>query len=268
MSNMLKAVGGASALAVSGVLLLSLSGCNFETLTAPLKPESKSQAAAIAVVNGVSLTDRDVMPLIAAGLDRANAIDRVINRAVAAGLAKQQYANEVQAAMSSAELEVASSVYVTRKLEELLKQVSDADIESRYQASMKDADFNGYQLSFALYPSDEAARQGRADAQQGKADALQLYQPLASDKDGRALWVFRNDVPYNLGVFVAKMKEGEFTDPVVVRNGFVVLHLLKIKANAKPTLAEVKEQLRRAIADERLAQLLADARKAAQVSLN
>lgn len=252
------------------VASLSLSACDRLSEALPSKSSAKAAAAlhqALATVDGTVITDRDIAPLLASGLDRANAIDRAINRVVAAHLAKKQYATELDATMQAVASEVGANVFASSKMAELAKQVTDADIEARYKAYVKDADFNGYQLLFALYPSEDEARAGRAGAMARNADALKLYQSLAADKEGKPLFVGRGDVPYNLGVFIAKLKEGEFTEPVLVRNGYVVVQVKQVKTNPKPALEVLKEPLRKAIADEKMAALLADARKNAQVSL-
>lgn len=250
-------------------VVLSLSACDRLSEALPAKTSAKAAAPrqTLATVDGTVITDRDIAPLLAAGLDKANAVDRAINRAVAAHLAKKQYAAELDAMMQAVSAEVGANVFASNKMAELVKQVTDADVEARYKAYVKDADFNGYQLLFALYASEEEARAGRSGAMARSADALKLYQPLAADKDGKPLFVGRGDVPYNLGVFVAKLKEGEFTEPVLVRNGYVVVQVKQVKTNPKPALEALKEPLRKAIADEKMAALLAEARKNAQVSL-
>lgn len=251
-------------------LAVSLSACNKDEkpagATAAAGAELKAPVV-VATVDGTQITDRDLMPLIQGGMDRANATDRAINRAIAANLAKKSYAKEVEATLKAAETEIAANVYAANRMNELLKSVTDADIEQRYNANIKDADFNGYQIMFAMYGTEDDARAGRADAVAGKADALKAFQPVAADKDGKPAFIGRSDIPYNLGVFVAKLKEGEFTEPAVVRNGVIVLQAKKIKANAKPSLDSVKEILRRTLADERLARELSEARQAATVTL-
>lgn len=241
-------------------------------LRADLMPAGKHAATSapgvvLATVNGVSVTDVMIEPLRAAGLDKANAVDRAINRVVAAEEGRKLYRPKVDEVMRGLELEAASSVYAQQQMEGLLKQITDADIQQRYDTLFKDVDFNGYQLYFAMFPSEEEAKAARAEAQAGKADAIALFKPVATDADGNAGFVARSEVPYNLGVFVAKLKEGGYTEPALVRNGVIVLHAKHIKQNTKPTLMSVRDMVRRTIADERLASQLAELRKKATISL-
>lgn len=259
------------AVAVGGAGIFALSGKNgvpgLNAKEASSQVDADKGNTVLATVNGNPIVERDVAPLVASGLDKANALDRLINREVAATLGKQSYAQDVDVARRSAERDLAANIYATKKMQELLKAVSDKEVEQRYNTLVKDADFNGYKLTFALFPSDAEAKAATAAYKAGKAETVALFKPVITGANGDALFVSRNDVPYNLGVFVAKLKQGEFTEPALVRNGYIVLYAQEIKSNPKPTLESAKESLRAAIADERLAKLLADARKSASVNL-
>lgn len=255
---------GLVTLVMAGALMSTACNTDWFGKAAPAAAAAPSE---VATVNGVPITERDIAPLLATGLDRVHAVDRAINRVLAANLGSQQYSDEVRAAVKQAETEIAASVFASKRLAELLPAVTDADIEQRYQSSLKDADFNGYQLMFALYATEEDAKAGRAGALASKPEALKNFQPVFADKEGKPLFAARTDVPYNLGVFVAKLKEGEFTEPALVRNGYIVIQAKQIKVNPKPTLESAKEGLRRAIADERLVKQLTDQRAQATISV-
>ncbi len=263
-----------AAFVAAAAAALALTACKFDlSVQAPAQAASnpaaakKDSNAVLATVNGNDITELDIAALVANGLDKANAVDRAINREVAASLGRRDYGSDVKNAAAVAERDVAANIYATSEMQKLLKAVTDEEIKHRYDTAVKDADFNGYRLVFGLFPSPEEAKQAVALAKDGKADALKSFQPVVAGKNGEAMFISRNDVPYNLGVFVAKLKEGEFTEPALVRNGYIVLQAREIKANQKPTLDAVKESLRAAIADEKLAKNLAEARKAASVSL-
>jgi len=219
------------------------------------------------VVNGKTITEMDVAPMLAGGLDKANAVDRAINREIAASMARRQYASEVATALAATERELAASIYASKELKKLLERVTDEDIKYRYDTLVNDADFNGYKLTFAVFGAADDARTAIEQAKAGKPEATKLFLPVSTGKNGVAQFISRNEVPYNLGVFVSKLKEGEFTEPSLVRNGYIVLRALEIKKNQKPTLESVKESLRSAIAEEQLTKRLTEQRKAASVSL-
>lgn len=262
--------GGLVAAIALGVAFACLSlGTN--VLDNPGNSGSDKKAASditLATVNGHDITERDLQPLLASGLDRANAVDRLINRQVAATLGQKEYGKDVSAAIDAAERDIAANIYANLKMKELLSGVTESDIQQRYTAVVKDADFNAYKLTFALFPTPEEANAAKAAYKAGKPEVIALFKPVVADAKGGAMFISRNDVPYNLGVFVAKLKQGEFTEPALVRNGNIVLYAQDVKTNPKPELATVKESLRTAIADERLAKLLSDARKAALVALH
>lgn len=257
-------IGGAGVYALGG-FNSGLAGVSLKETTA--QADADKGNTVLATVNGNPIVEREVAPLIASGMDKANALDRLINREIAASLGKQSYAKDVDVARRAAERDLAANIYATKKMQELLKEVSDKDVEQRYNTLVKDADFNGYKLTFALFPSEAEAKAATAAYKTGKSEVVAQFKPVVTGANGDALFISRNDVPYNLGVFVAKLKQGEFTEPALVRNGYIVLHAQEIKNNPKPALESAKESLRAAIADERLAKLLADARKSASVNL-
>lgn len=255
---------------------LALSACNLDSILgkATATPGDKAETAVkansnavLASVNGINITEMDIAAMVSGGLDKANAVDRAINREVAASMARRDYNDDVKNAVAAAEREIAANIYATKQMKKQLDGISEDDIKHRYDTLVKDADFNGYKLVFALFASAEDAKTAVEQAKAGKGDALKVFQPVVAGKSGETLFISRNDVPYNLGVFVAKLKEGEFTEPALVRNGYIVLQAKEIKSNPKPALDAVKDSLRASIADERLAKSLAEARKSASVSL-
>lgn len=261
-------VGRSKALVALGVTALVVSACNLDFMAkSPAGPKAVAPTAAVALVNGRAITEQDVASLVAAGMDKASAVDRVINREVAAVLARQSYGEEVRTALTGTEREIAANVYARQERQKILQELTDEELQHRYDILVKDADFNSYKLVFALFASVEDAQKGVELAKAGNADAIKAFQPVVPGKNGDAEFIMRKDVPYNMGVFVAKLKAGDYTAPGLVRNGYIVLQAREIKSNDKPTLESLKESLKSAIADERLVQRLAQARKASTVIL-
>lgn len=256
---------------LGAVLLVALAaaGCNLELpFTASPDAEASATGVLIAQVNGEPLYDKDLAPLMAQGLDRANAIERAINRMVAAGLAQKHYAAQTQAAMRTAGVEVAATVFANHKGAELLKEISAADIQARYAAVIKDADFTTYRLEYGLFATETEAREAaQARAAGQSAESAKAFRPLRANSQDDRGFVLRSEVPYNLGALVAQLKPGGFTAPVVVRDGILVLRLLETRVNPKPDLAALDGALRQAIVDERLGKLLADARKQSEIQM-
>lgn len=255
---------GLTAASVIGVVAMR----DTEVFGKPEAPQAKvNLSAAVATVNGRVLTERQLQPLMMSGLDRANAIDRLINRAVAHGLAVREFDKEAEEAQQAAILETTANLYAVRKSEQLQNALTDDELKKRYDQVVKDADFNSYQINYAVFGDDASAAEARAGAIKGNSDSLKLFKPLAMDGSGKPAMIGRNDVPYGMGVLVGKMAEGEFSEPRVVRTGVIVLQLKKVKTNPKPEFEFLKPALKQAIADERLAEILKDARAKAQVSI-
>lgn len=254
-------------LASVAVVTLSLSACNLDALTNAVSPPSSAPAATavVATVNGRPILEQDVAGLVAGGMDKAAAVDRVVNREIAASLARRDYGTEVHNAVSMVEREIAANVYARQERQKILDSLTEEELQHRYDTLVKDADFSGYKLVFALFASAEDAQKAVELAKAGNADALKAFQPVVADKKGEASFISRKEVPYNLGVMVAKLKAGEFTAPALVRNGYIVLQAKEVKTNEKPSLESLKDSLRSAIADERLVQNLANARNSSKV---
>lgn len=244
---------------VLGVFSVSsfMSACNdVEAKVSPAE-NTKSVSSAVAEVNGVILTNADMNPYLLQGVDRAIAVDRAINKALAAELAEKEFRAESQAAMEAARRDVAAGIYLSKKSEQISKTLTDNEIAARYEILVKDADFNAYKVKVAIAATAQESEDLTKKSEERK------FQLLGSG-DG---YVGKGDIPYNLGALVAKMNVGEYSKPIPTRNGFMVFHLIEVKKNEKPKLEEVKDQVRSAITQERVNDALKAAREVAKISL-
>jgi peptidyl-prolyl cis-trans isomerase C len=88
--------------------------------------------------------------------------------------------------------------------------------------------------------------------------------PLVETGDGFAATSL---LPYNLGRVVNKMKKGEFSDALQMRNGLLILRVDDMKQIDKPKLDAVRNEIIENIALQKFNLELEQARKQAKVEL-
>ena len=218
----------------------------------------------IATINGMKITEMEVSGLMQSGIDRAIVIDRYINKVVAAERGKEMYAEEATAALRAAEREVLSTLYTTRRMQALRSAVSDEEVKAYYDANVLDQNFQQWKVSYYLSNDENDVQQTLGKLKSGDKQALEQLKPLVEQGDGYANAA---NLPYNLGRVVLKMKKGEFSEVLRLRNGLLVLKVDDMKQLQKPTLEQLKEEIVQAIALEKFNTELEDARRKAKVEL-
>ena len=218
----------------------------------------------IATINGLKISEMEVAGLMQSGIDRAIVIDRYINKVVAAERGKEMYAEEATAALRAAEREVLSTLYTTRRMQALRSAVSDEEVKAYYDANVLDQNFQQWKVSYYLSNDENDVQQTLGKLKSGDKQALEQLKPLVEQGDGYANAA---NLPYNLGRVVLKMKKGEFSEVLRLRNGLLVLKVDDMKQLQKPTLEQLKEEIVQAIALEKFNTELEDARRKAKVEL-
>ena len=218
----------------------------------------------VASINGMKITEMEIGGMLQSGVDRAIVIDRYINKVVAAERARELYVTEAKAALRAAEREVLSTLYTTKRMEELRKAVSDDDVKAYYDANVLDQNFQQWKVSYYLSNDQNDVQQTLEKLKKGDKDALDQLKPLVEQGDGYAV---AQAMPYNLGRVVSKMKKGEFSEVLRLRNGLLVLKIEDTKQLKKPTLEELKQDIVQALALAKFNAELEQARRQAKVEL-
>jgi len=218
----------------------------------------------VASINGMKITEMELGVMLQSGVDRAIVIDRYINKVVAAERGREMYVEEAKAALRAAEREVLSTLYTTKRMEELRKAVSDDDVKAYYDANVLDQNFQQWKVSYYLSNDQKDVQQTLEKLRKGEKDALDQLKPLVEQGDGYAV---AQALPYNLGRVVSKMKKGEFSEVLRLRNGLLVLKIEDSKQLKKPTVEELKQDIVQALALEKFNAELEQARRQAKVEL-
>lgn len=234
-----------------------------------MTPEQRLQT--VATVNGKTIVQEELAGLLANGVDRAVALDRYINKVLAADAARGRYEDESRAMLAAAEREVLANLYLQRRSQELLKAVTDAQVAEYYSANVRVEDYAGYRLRYYLTRDQADAVNVRAlldkgdKSAQGRLAALAPGNANGGASDG---WLGFQAIPYGLGRVVAAAKQGDVIGPVLVRDGLLLLVLDERREGKKPALDDVRTEIRALLADRQLSEELLALRKKAQIQLN
>jgi peptidyl-prolyl cis-trans isomerase C len=267
-----KIILGAAALALAGVVGwagVTVFGESAQGRSG-VSPLANANAAAsgsdvvLASIDGMKITEMEVAGLLQQGVDKAIVIDRYINKVIAAELGREMYAEEAKATLQAAEREVLSTLYTTRRLDELRKAVSDDEVKSYYNANVLDQNFQTWKVSYYLSTDEADVQKTLASLKKGDKEAEAQLKPLIEQGDGYAAAAA---LPYNLGRVVSKMKKGEYSDVLQLRNGLLVLKVEDSKQLKKPTVDELKQDIIQALALQKFNEELEQARKKAKVEL-
>lgn len=221
-------------------------------------------AVVVAKVNGKSVTEGEILGVVQAGVDRAIVIDRYINKVLAAEMGRERYNKEAASVIQAAEREVLSTLYTTRRMEELRKAVREDEIQSFYDKNVLDENFKLWKVSYYLSGDTGDIHHTLAAMKEGDPKALSQLKPLVETGDGFAATSL---LPYNLGRVVNKMKKGEFSDALQMRNGLLILRVDDMKQIDKPKLDAVRNEIIENIALQKFNLELEQARKQAKVEL-
>ena len=223
-----------------------------------------SNTKVVASVDGAEITESELLPFLNAGLDKAVAIDRAINKVVAANTADRLYKSVAKTAMQSAKNDILANVYVNERSTEVRNAVTDADIKQFYQERVKVEDFTTMRLRFFVSVDGKEAQEVYDGVGRGDKEAMAKLTFVKKDGDH-----FMNaaEVPYGLGAAVKKLKAGERLQPVTIREGALVMYVDEVKANPKPELTKVQAEIKDLIVAERFNADIKARRAASKIEL-
>lgn len=225
---------------------------------------NKGSDVVLARIDGMKVTEKEVSGLLQSGVDKAIVIDRYINKVIAAELGRKIYAEEAQATLQAAEREVLSMLYTTRRMEDLRNGISDEEVRSYYDANVLDQNFQLWKVSYYLSADAADVQKTLVSLKKGDKDAEAQLKPLVEQGDGFAA---ASALPYNLGRVVSKMKKGEYSEVLQLRNGLLILKVDDSKKIDKPMLEDLRQDIIQALAMQKFNEELEQARRKAKVEL-
>jgi len=225
---------------------------------------NKGSDVVLASIDGMTVTEKEVGGLLQSGVDKAIVIDRYINKVIAAELGRTLYAEEARATLQAAEREVLSTLYTTRRMEDLRKAVGDEEVKAYYDANVLDQNFQLWKVSYYLSADAADVQKTLASLKKGDKEAEAQLKPLVENGDGFAAAAA---LPYNLGRVVSRMKKGEYSEVLQLRNGLLILKVDDSKKIDKPKLEDLKQDIIQALAIQKFNEELEQARRKAKVEL-
>ncbi|EGF30591.1 hypothetical protein IMCC9480_1205 [Oxalobacteraceae bacterium IMCC9480] len=261
-----------ASIVVATMVLASAAYFGLEILRSAAAKESRSDIGnvkqatnrIVAVVDGAEIAEAELLPFLNAGLDKAVAVDRAINKVVAANSADKLYRQAAKTAMQSARNEVLASVFINQRSLEVRNSVTEKDVKTFYETRVKEEDFTTFKLKFFVSVDGKEAQDVFDGVGRGEKEAMAKLTWVR--KDGEH-YMTAAEVPYGLGVAVKKLKAGQRLQPVTVREGALVLYVDDVKTNPKPELAKVESEIKDLLVAERFNEDMKARRAAAKIEL-
>lgn len=216
----------------------------------------------IATVNGVPLhrTGIDEVLKSTGQQDTPAARQQILNGLVARELIRQAAERDrlgntevVRQAMQKAKVDTENRLYAAQHLQQ--RPVTDADVRERYEAIVREAGSDEYQVSVMTLADEPAARFALMRVRAGEPFAKVAAQTgVAAQGDGTPRWVsFRTPaveghtqgLPLPLAQVLATLKAGEVTpEPIAAAGRYVIARLDARRPTAIPSYDAVRESLR------------------------
>jgi parvulin-like peptidyl-prolyl isomerase len=227
-------------------------------------PPPASSSTVLAVVNQQAVTTADVEALMANGMLKPVAVENAINRALAADSARNLWPADAKAIAESAAREALSGLYVRKRLDELQRAVSDADISRYYETNVTDELYTAHVLKYYLTQDARDAAEMTEAVKQGGGALLAKLNWVNREGDHAVL---PSGVPYGLYRQVKGIEQGQFLGPWRVRDGVLFIRVEERRAGKRPELAKLKDEIRQILAQQRLEGVLKDLRAQAKIEL-
>ncbi len=267
----------AACLVAASIVVVGMAFFGLDILRSAAATDIKKEASAAAVaagagggarivasVDGSEISEAELLPFLNAGLDRAVAVDRAINKVVAANGADKMYRQQAKTAMQSAKNEILANVFINQRSIELRDSVTEADVKAFYDTRVKAEDFTAFRLKFFVSVDPKEAQDVYDGIGRGEKESLAK---LAFAKKEGEHYVSAAEVPYGLGVAVKGMKAGERLKPVTVREGVLILYVDDVKTNPKPALEKVQAEIKDLLITERFNADMKARRAASRIEL-
>jgi hypothetical protein len=243
----------------------SIAGAQASTITQPTASSGSRGTKVVAVVNGSEIFESEIANAVSQGADRAVAVDRYINKVLIANLAQNVYEKDAKEALKGAEREILAQLYVNKKVVEMRAALTPEQIKTFYDANIKAEEFATYRVKYMVTADEKESNEVVAAIAAGKAKEVEAK--FKYFKEGADNFIAAAELPYNTGTVIRGLKKGEYSRPVVLRNGFFVFFLEDIKTNPKPELTKMTEDIKTFLVNKQLGDELASARTAAKIEL-
>lgn len=236
----------------------AIAGIAYSAISSDTQASSKNAAA---VVNGHVISMAEIDAAVQRGIDRPNALDIAVNRAVFASAAQNEFRDKAAAAVEMATREVLAQTYLSESAKKINDALTEQQLSDWYAKKVLDTDYRQLKVRYVMTANPDAAKIAFDNAVTGD---FKGFEPLSKDGDG---FMPAQQVPYNLGPDLAKLKAGDVTGPLLVREGYLVAVLDAARDGKKPSFEASKESIRQILVQETLSNTLKDLRAKSVITL-
>ncbi len=218
----------------------------------------------LAIVNGESIFENDLQPLLQAGIDKAIALDRYINRIITAQTALKDYENESKSALKQAERDILSNLYMQQETQKFEKLITEDDLKKQYEQTVRPEDYRKFKAKYYLSNDAQDAGNVAELAANGDTNVKKSFNAIKNNDDS---WLRAQDFPYGIGQIIKQLKAGEFSKPIATRNGFFIVWVEETKENSPPTFDRIKGELKNLLIAQRISSQIDQKRAEAKIEL-
>ncbi|WP_456380023.1 peptidylprolyl isomerase [Thiolapillus sp.] len=235
----------------------------------------------LVTINGQDITDLEALAFNALQggqnrLDSQQAQVQLLNQLVNTTLLAQQAKKtgvdklpQVVAALKMADIQVLAEAQVNTFLGQ--SPVTDEEIKAAYDKKYTAESLQEYKVRHILVQEEKQAKE-IVDALAKGEDFTKLAKEhsVDSSKDagGELGWIGRSQVVKPFGDALADLEKGKHsTTPVQTQFGWHVIEVVDIRTQEPPPLEQVKDQLKLQIRQQKLAQMVTELRKSADIKV-
>lgn len=177
---------------------------------------------------------------------------------------------EVQSDLENQRRNIVARAMMRKHLE--AKPVSDSDLRKAYDLRVANMPKQEYKLAHILASTEDAANTAIAELSKGKqfsdVAASHSTDPNTKANGGSLPWLNSQQMPESVLKAAQSLQKSAYTrTPVKTDLGWHVFMLEDTRSVTPPSFDAVKEQLRTAVENERISQLVADLKKGAKIEV-
>lgn len=199
--------------------------------------------------------------------------DYVLKAAIAADYQKEHSTlpPDVESALRWGSRDVLFRAWLANATQEAAKRITDTDVQAYYDEKLPSSAFVEYQVDYyATSDMNDAKNVTQALSTEGAdvSPLLAKFKRMSVGEGDKATdYLPAAALPYNFGNVLASMQPGQISQGLTTREGFFFLKLVSRREGKKPALSEVKDSIRQALVQEKLAEKMDAVRKAADIRL-
>ncbi len=259
------------------VAALCLAGSALLVSTTTMAQEKEK--AAVAIINGVTITQDQLIGYARVNAPQANLQDQAVRTQllqtfIGRELMYQESLKQkidqqpaVQAVLEEARHSVLAQAYASQLLRD--KPVTEAIARDIYNKQISTQTGAEYETRHILVPNEDDAKAAIVRLNKGEPFA-KVAQSVSKDssasRGGDLGWIRPEKMPSTFGSALTSLKPGKYTTtPIKTDYGWHVIYVVANRPVQPPTFEAVRDQLIKALQDQTISQRLGELQKSAKI---